>query len=441
MRNNKFYFCCKSCSTGITASEWIAQNQQCSRCGGKLVYTEYKFEKEQLTYLLRKDHNPKNMWHYFDILPLNDKNNIVTFNEGIVDINRWLFMEKFAKDVHDIDCKIYAQRNDQNQSTGTFKDLAGTVVASFLRENRQYAYVVASTGNIANSYAKYLAKADISLYAFVPKNSSPYQISGIRAYGQKVYRVEGDYTRAKQVASDFASSRNFLLAAGNFDPLRIEAKKIMVYEWLRQLDEYPTVYIQALSGGTGPLGIQKAHSELKQIGMDIPYPRQLLIQSDKCAPMAIAWNKAKSNGFSDGWENDYPILTDPETDIPTLSTGDPKTYPVLGPFVHKTKGEIIAAKESLAADIARMIAFETSTLIGPAAALPIAGIFQSFKKGLIKNGDVLLINIGEGIRRSPRFLRKIADSEDTIQDAAECKNFDREHYRTNLWETIQKHYS
>ncbi len=441
MGENKFYLQCRQCSTIVASfSEWFKSGQTCPECSGKQVYVEYNAGYDSLKRIIEQDKKPSSLWHYHDYLPLDYRENIISFDEGIVPIDRWRFIEDFAKNNFGINSKIYVQRYDLNQATGTFKDMAGTVVASVMNENKKTSYVVASTGNIANAYAKYLAAAGITVYAFIPKISSLFMEAGIAAYGQKVCRVDGDYDAAKKMAAAFAEKHGFLLAAGNFDPMRVEAKKTMVYEWVRLMDDFPTVYIQALSGGTGPLGIQKAFSELEPLNMINTMPRQILVQSEKCAPMAFAWKKAKENNFPPNWENDYPVIENPETEIPTLSTGNPKTYPVLGKFVKETNGEIIACDETKAVDAARLVALEASVLSGPAAALPVAGLLESIKSGLIKDGDVVLLNLGEGIGRSPDFLQRLTAPVKPEKDLDKFSLYDRdkrlEQVRNAIYQTF-----
>jgi threonine synthase len=442
MQNDKFKIRCEDCGHLIKDfSSWFDQNQQCLECGSKLVSVDYSKGYEGLTSYLNAESKPGGLWYYFDYLPLKDRRNIVSFSEGIVPIDRWEFLERFAKERYGIRCKIYAHRYDLSPGTGTFKDLAGTVVSSVLNEAGRDSYVGASTGNIANAYSKYLAAAGILFYAFIPSNSSDIQKAGITAFGQKAFRVNGDYAAAKAMAAQFAGMHEMVLAAGNFDPMRIEAKKTMVYEWLRQLDEFPTVYVQALSGGTGPLGIKKAYKELSPLNLFNKIPRQLMVQSDQCAPMAMAWEEAKANDFPKGWETEYPVLKDPDTVIPTLSTGDPKTYPVLAPFVRDTGGEIFSCDETKAIDAARLVAAECNALIGPAAALPVEGVFESFKRELIHDGDVILLNVGENIGRSPDFLAQFLGQEAEVNSIEDCSLAERKEQLDEVWSKIEEIYS
>jgi len=437
-KHKKFHLKCTLCGFEVeNFAQWFESAQRCPECGSNRADVIYNDNKSNLRDLIdTKFSQPVGLWYYFDFLPLNRKGNIITAGEGIVPIDRWNFLERFARERYNIDCQVYAHRHDDNYATGTFKDLAGSVVASVLKETGIRNYVVSSTGNIGVAYSRYLTAAGISLYAFIPQNASHSQEAEIGCFGQKVFRVAGDYTRAKELGLEFSQKFNFPLAAGNFDPMRIEAKKTMVYAWLRLLKEFPTVYIQALSGGTGPLGIVKGCQELEGLNLFKSIPRFIMVQSEKCRPMADAWHTAKTNHFPEGWEKSYPIYHDPETLIPTLATGYPKTYPVLAPLVRESGGEIISYDEAKTANVARLIAYESSVRIGPAAAIAVGGYFKSLEEGHIKDGDIVLLNIGEGIRRSPGFLERLIYTTTNVSSIDECVTFDRKKLRSQDWFTV-----
>jgi threonine synthase len=436
----KFHLECSECGRTIAGfPDWFRAGQRCPACGSGRADVRYHNSLSELRE--RLSHSGRataGLWHYFDFLPLNGRENIVTGGEGIVPIDRWEFLEGFARERFGLRVKVHAHRQDDNYATGTFKDLSGSVVASVLKESGVKDYVVASTGNIAVSYARYLNAAGVSLYAFIPANSSLAQEAEISCFGQRVFRVDGDYTRTKELAHAFAESHGKLLAAGNFDPMRIEAKKTMLLEWLRLLDDRPTVYIQALSGGTGPLAMAKGLSEIAPLGLMNVLPRFLLVQSDKCPPMADAWEEAREKGFPEGWEKTYPIYSDPQTIIPTLATGYPKTYPVLAPLVRKSGGEIFAFKEEETVLMARLVAFERSVRMGPAAAIVVGGFIKALRSGYLRDGDVVMLNIGEGIRRAPRFMERMIRLSGRVRTLDECSLFDRKAYEKELWDDVER---
>jgi len=436
----KFHLQCQACGASIDGfSAWFRSDQRCPSCGSGMADVRYHGPIENLARLIdRTAKAPDGLWHYFDVLPLNDRANIVTGGEGIVPIDRWEFLEDHARESFRVSCKVYAHRHDDNYPTGTFKDLSGSVVASVLKEIGVKAYVVASTGNIAVAYSRYLNAAGVALYAFIPENSSLVQEAEISCFGQRVFRVKGDYTLAKEFALEFSKRNGIPLAAGNFDPLRIEAKKTLLYEWLRVLDDVPTVYMQALSGGTGPLAIAKGWSDIASLNPAPAMPRFLLVQSDRCSPMADAWGEAVAKGFPDGWEKTYPIYHDPQTMIPTLATGYPKTYPALSPLVRKSGGGIFAFHEEETVLMARLVAFKRSVRMGPAAAIVVGGFIKALRRGDIRDGDVVMLNIGEGIRRAPEFMERMIEISREIGSVDECSLTNRRDYEKRLWDAVER---
>ncbi len=71
--------------------------------------------------------------------------------------------------------------------------------------------------------------------------------------------------------------------------------------------KFPDVYIQAVSGGTGPIAIDKGIREISHVYPELKNPRFLLVQTDGCDPMVQAWEKAEADGFPEGFEKNTPL--------------------------------------------------------------------------------------------------------------------------------------
>lgn len=430
----KFVLKCKNCGQEIGGfKEWFAMDQTCSKCGAKHVEAIFPVRFDNLENLMKTpDCEVESLWLYNEYLPLNSKENIISFKEGAIPVERWNFLENYAKNKYNLDLEVNVYRNDLNGGTGTFKDTAASLAASVLKEAGVKDYVVASTGNTATAFSKYLSMANINAYIFMPIDALKASEAEINAYGQKVFRVQGDYAKAKEIAAKFAKLHGFLMTGGNVDPLRVEAKKTMVYEWYRQLGKLPDVYVQAISGGTAPIAIDKALNDAKGTKFEAKVPRQILVQPDKCPPMALGWEKAVNEGFPEGWENDFPKIDNPATAVPTLATGRPGTYPIISELVKRTNGSIIQMKEDKIYDIARWIAFETKIPMGPASAVCMGGFLNALKLGLIKNGESVLINTGEGVSRAPEFMEKLIYTTTNVNSIDDCILQDRESLREML---------
>jgi len=435
MKMNKYHLRCVACGhITLDFGTWFSQNQLCPKCGSKHSEVDYHADYAKLPNLFNGE--PRNFWHYFDLLPLNKQENIISCDEGAIPLERWTFFEDFAKNTKQIDCKIYVYRNDLNGGTGTFKDIAASMAASLFKENNVQQYCIASTGNTATAYGKYLAMAGVNAAIFMPENAEEFSQAEITSYGQQLYRVKGDYSYAKKVAADYSQQYKVLMSAGNIDPIRVEAKRTMVFEWLRLLGKMPDVYVQAISGGTGPLALDKAVRELKPHFKAVELPRMLMIQTDKCDPMVQAWENAKSQNFPEGFEKNYPIIENPQTDISILATGHPATYPLMAKLVQKCNGNFIRVAESKALDMARLVAYERKIHIGPASAVCILGLLKALENREISNGETVLVNMGEGIKRSPNFMRQLGQRIATVSTADQCRLPDRTQWKENLWESV-----
>jgi len=433
--SQKFHFECRVCGTKINGfKEWFANKQACPSCGESNIYTVYSTDKEKMKALIAKDAKPESLWHYFDFLPLHNKENIITEGEGALPIERWNFLEDYARNKYNLDLHVYIGRNDKSFATGTFKDKGGTLAASVMKEEGIKEYVVVSTGNTATAFAHYMSRAGVSLSVFLPENALNDSVAHIGTYGQKVFSVKGDYAYAKKVAADYANKYGLLITGGNLDPLRLEAKKTQVFELLREIGRIPDVYIQALSGGTGPFAVEKGIKDLEGTGLADNLPRFLLAQGDRCAPQAIAWEKAKKNGFPIGYEKEYTVIDNPEPLIPTIATGNPKTYPLMAPLVRKSGGEIFQIKEELALDVARLVAYERVIKIGPASTAAVLGFFESLKLGYINNGETVFINMGESANRAFDFMHQAAYTTSIVSSVDDCERFDRNIYKDKVWE-------
>lgn len=407
---DKYQLRCTKCGEIIPDfATWFSQNQTC-KCGCKRAEAEYSADYRKLSSLMEAK-APDNFYLYFDFLPVKDFNNVISFGEGTIPIEEWAYLEDYARSRHGIDCKVMVYRNDLNGGTNTFKDVAASLAATIFRENGVKEFCVASTGNTATAYSRYLALAGIDFTVFVPKCVNPETVQTILSFGQNVMVCEGDYAAAKKRAASFHEDNRVLMSAGNIDPIRVEAKKTMVFEFLRQMGRIPDVYIQAVSGGTGPIAVEKGIREISDTFPEAKLPRMLLVQQDTCDPMVRGWETAAKAGFPDGWENNYPVIENPQTIVSILSTGNPGMFPVVAPIVRKSNGTFLRVKESQLAHYAKIAKDEHGVYFGPAAAVCLAGFYEALEKGEIHNGDIVLVNTGEGVARAQDFKKMIDEAE------------------------------
>jgi len=161
----------------------------------------------------------------------------------------------------------------------------------------------------------------------------------------------------------------------------------------------PVWYFQSVSGGLGPLGVQKGFNELYEMGLIESIPAIGAIQTEGCAPMVHAWRADKD--IAD------PVVS-PRTHIATLSTGDPgRTYTLLRQRMRQSAAEQHAAGRRGAAggggifeSVSDEETFRTMHILAkmegisvePAAAVAFAGLIKLVRAGLIHPTDVIVVN-------------------------------------------------
>lgn len=403
----KYQLHCVDCHHTINnLSEWFKNDQKCPKCNSKHAEVSYTTDYKKLDEILKKD-DVKSFWEYFDFLPLENKENIISLSEGAIPLERWGFLEDYATDKYNVKCTVYIYRNDLNGGTKTFKDVAGSLAASVLKEHNVKEYCAASTGNTALAFSKYLSKVGVKFHVFLPETADEDLYQEILLYGQDGVKVDGNYGYAKKLAAEFHDKNKVMISGGNIDPIRVEAKKTMAFEFLRQINRIPDVYIQAVSGGTGPIALEKGVRELQQNNYDVKLPKMILVQQDLCDPMVKSWEKAKENNFPEGFEKDYISIENPETKVNILSTGTPGTYPIVSKIVKDSGGEFIRVAESSLVDYAKIIKKEKNLEFGPASIVCFEGFYKALHQNLIKDGDVVLVNLGEGVAKAKDFAKKI----------------------------------
>lgn len=403
---SKYRLRCTQCGEVIPDfAAWFSQDQSC-KCGCKRAVAEYSSDYNKLKELIEVK-NPDNFYLYSDFLPFEDFNNVVSFGEGVIPIENWTYLEDFARENYGIDCRVMVYRNDLNGGTGTFKDVAASLAATVFRENGVKEFCVASTGNTATAYSRYLALAGIDFTVFVPKCVNQDTVEAILSHGQNVMVCDGDYSYAKKRAAAFHEDNGVMISAGNIDPIRVEAKKTMVFEFLRQLGRVPDVYIQAVSGGTGPIALEKGVGEVVSVFPEVKLPRIILVQQDTCDPMVQGWENAVNTDFMEGWEKKYPVIDNPQTIVSILSTGNPGMFPVVAPIVRKSGGTFLRVEESGLATVARTAKEHREVYLGPASAVCLSGFYKALEAGEIHNGETVLVNTGEGAGRSSAFREMI----------------------------------
>jgi len=361
----------------------------CPKCGSQWREAEYDYEMIGKTLPEKLKTRQQDLWRYRELLPVRNPNISLSLGEGYTPLIRAGNLGMM------LGCPNIFIKDERQGPTASFKDRQASVTIAALKEAGITEMVAASTGNVAISYSAYASRAGMKLWAFVTSLVPSVKMREIALYGSQVIKITGSYDQCKQVAAEFARQRKLYLDMGARTITSIEAMKTIAFEIAEQLTvalgpgentslRTPDWYVQAISGGMGPLGVHKGFREMQQMGWVEKIPAFAPIQADGCAPMVHSWKK--------GLAKAEPVIN-PKTRIETLATGDPgRAYEFLKGHVESTNGVFESVTDEEAFRAMHVLAKMEGISAEPAAGTAFAGLFKLIRAGVIKPSDTVVVN-------------------------------------------------
>lgn len=350
----------------------------CRKCGSQWVEARYDYPAFKREILRGLPNRPANMWRYQDVLPLNHPTTLDLYPAGGTPL--WL-SQRYAPALGHASVYI---KDERYGPTSSFKDrqAAGAVAAMVEKGVREA--VIASTGNAAVAYAAACARAGIKLWVFMTSLVPQEKLREAALFGADVIRVSGNYDQTKQIASQFAQRRHLLFDRGATSIAARESMKTIAYEIVEQLGWCaPDWYVQAVSGGLGPLGVYQGFKEMLSMGLIDRIPKLAIIQADGCAPMVKAFKAGK----------DVAEAVVPETSIIILSTGDPgKSFTYLNNLIQQFGGIMESVSDAQAFAAMRSLAKSEGMAVEPATAVAFAGLEKLIRDGVIRSEEKVVVN-------------------------------------------------
>jgi threonine synthase len=350
----------------------------CQGCGAQWLEAHYDYEAFKRELLRGLPNRPSNLWRYQDILPLDHPEKLDLYPAGGTPL--WL-SQRFAPALgHD---HVYF-KDERYGPTSSFKDRQAAVAVAAMNEGGIREAVIASTGNAAVAYAAACARAGIKLWVFMTSLVPQEKLREAALFGAEVIRVSGNYDQTKLIAAQFAKRRHLLLDRGASSVPARESMKTIAYEIVEQLGwRAPDWYIQAVSGGLGPLGVYQGFKEMFAMGLISHVPKLAIIQAEGCSPMVKA--------FKAGQDTAEAVV--PDTRIIILSTGDPgKSYTYLWNLVQQYGGTMESVTDAQAFEAMRALAKSEGMAVEPATSVAFAGLEKLLRSGQIRPDETVVVN-------------------------------------------------
>jgi threonine synthase len=359
----------------------------CEHCGSAWLDARYKYDAVKAIWADGLGKRETLLWRYAELLPLKDRDPEISMNEGYTPLFRLRPYER------QYDHSPIFVKDERQGPTSSFKDRQAALAVTALKQLGITECVLASTGNAGAAYAAYCARAGINLWLFLTHLVPSEKMREAALYGAEVVKVDGTYDEAKTVAAEFARRKGIHFDRGARAIPGKEAMKTLAFEIAEQLalqqseDGTPWLapdwYIQAVSGGIGPLGVWKGFQELYLMGLIDKIPKLGIIQAAGCAPMVEAFQRGDKTATA----------VVPQTLIHVLATGDPGySYVMLEKAVRSNGGAMLAIEDGETFAAMRRVASTAGLSVEPAAAVAFAGLERMLYDGIIEEDECVVIN-------------------------------------------------
>ena len=379
---------CRECN-----KEYGAQFRYiCEECFGPLdIIYDLPSSLNRASFMSRQT---KNYWRYFELLPIANRNNIVSLDTGFTPLQHANRIGTTLGGLRNLFIK-----NDSVNPTFSFKDRPAGVAVSRAKEIKLKAVGCASTGNLASATAAHAAKAGLPCYIFAPSDIEKVKISQALSYGAEFVAVDGTYDDANRVASVVGDAKGIGIVNINMRPFYVEGSKTLAYEVAEQLNwEVPDNLIIPVGSGAMLNAICKGFEELCEIGLldDISRLKITAAQPHGCSPIVDAFKRRSDEVIP---------IEKPETIAKSLAIGDPGDGRYVLKRLQQYRGSAEEATDEEIIDGIMMLAKTEGIFTEPAGGVSIAVLRKMVEEGKIdKDENVVCYITGNGLKATEAIV-------------------------------------
>ena len=361
----------------------------CDECFGPLD-VKYNFPKiEKNTFSNRE----KNYWRYFELLPIEDKKNIISLDAGMTPLSKAESLGK-ALGLNNLYIK-----NDSVNPTFSFKDRPAGVAISKAKEFGLTAVGCASTGNLASATAAHAAKGGFPCHVFAPSNIEMAKIAQALSYGANYVAVDGTYDDANRIAAKIGDSKGIGIVNINMRSHYVEGSKTLAYEVAEQLDwQVPDQLIVPVGSGAMLNAICKGFEELQQVSLldSVSNMHMIAAQPHGCAPIVDAFKKNT---------NDVIPVENPDTVAKSLAIGDPGDGRYVLKRLKQYNGFAEECNNKEILDAIILLAKTEGIFTEPAGGVSVSVLQKMVEQGKIdKNDTVVCYVTGNGLKATESIM-------------------------------------
>ena len=361
----------------------------CDECFGPLD-VKYKFpsisrdlfKEREMTY-----------WRYFELLPIEDKNNVVSIEAGMTPLVK---AEKLGKELGLNNLYI---KNDSVNPTFSFKDRPAGVAISKAKEFGLESVGCASTGNLASATAAHAAKANLPCYIFAPSDIETAKIAQALSYGAEYISVDGTYDDANRIASQIGDSKGVGIVNINLRSYYTEGSKTLAYEVAEQLDwNVPNHLVVPTGSGAMLNAICKGFEELQTVSLvdDLTSMHIHSAQPHGCAPIVDAFKKNADK---------VDPVEQPETVAKSLAIGDPGDGRYVLKRLKQYNGIAEETNDKEILDAILLLAKTEGIFTEPAGGVSVSVLKKMVEQGKIDKDETTICYVtGNGLKATDSIM-------------------------------------
>lgn len=358
--------------------------------------------------------NLPGMWKYFPLLPVEQKENIISIDEGITPLVPVPFLSK------NLGFTNLLVKLESRNPTGTFKDRISTVAVSIAKERGYKTIAVASSGNLGISIAAYCAKAKIECIILTSSYVSDTAKALFYLFNAKVFILPSNKERNillnKAIeafkwfpASNISISKPYV---GNTFFL-FDGTKSIAFEIFEKMGKVPD-YIAVPTGWADEFyGIWKGFIELKEMGLTLKLPQMIASEAMAGAPLT-EWFSGKTPFYKE--------VKETET-IATSIADNMGTYHGVK-TVKDSHGFAMSASDEELISMQKNLAEKEGILAEASSVAPFVAIQKLKKQRKIKeDSSIVIILSGSERKELPELAKKASFPTIFSPDIKEMKKY------------------